>query len=324
MTGKARMGKTKLIAGLACALGVAAIAGPSSSQGAPVFWASGDIIVADSLDHQVEAVNPETGAKTPVSTGGNFVLPAGIAFDGDGNILVVVRDAFGGKGGVIRIDQVTGVQTVVSNNAISDAAGGEQRFSDPIAIDRKGDFAYVTDFGGKPSRLVKVNLTTGKQSMVSGGKNIGDPLGVDTSLKHALIADAGSRKSNLRLRGGLIQVDLDSGKQKVIAEKGDLEDLGDVVAESKNSALATDSGAFNFTGAMFRIDLETGKTKTIFKGGEFVPAGLAVENRKTAYITRALNLSGTGALYEVDLKSGDRTLLNGSGFNNPLGLDIAP
>ena len=75
---------------------------------------------------------------------------------------------------------------------------------------------------------------------------------------------------------------------------------------------------------MFRIDLDTGKTKTIFKGGEFVPAGLAVESKKTAYITRALNLSGTGALYEVDLKSGDRTLLNGSGFNNPLGLDIAP
>jgi sugar lactone lactonase YvrE len=323
MTGTARMGKKRLMAGLAFALGATAIAGPSSSQGAPVSWESGDIIVADSLDQQVEAVNPETGVKVPVSTGGNFVL-AGIAFDGDGNILVVDRDAFGGKGGVIRIDKGTNTQTVVSNNAISDAAGGQQRFSDPIAIDRKGDFAYVTDFGGKPSRVVKVNLTTGKQTLLSGGKNIGDPLGIDTSLKHALVADAGSRKSDLRLRGGLIQVDLDSGKQKVIAEKGDLEDLGDVVAESKESALAIDSGAFNFTGAMFRIDLDTGKTKTIFKGGEFVPAGLAVESRKTAYITRALNLSGTGALYEVDLKSGDRTLLNGSGFNNPLGLEIAP
>jgi len=324
MTGTARRGRTRLIAWLTFALGVAVIAGPSSSQGAPTLWASGDIIVADSLDKQVEAVNPETGAKVPVSTGGNFVLPAGITFDGEGNILVVDRDAFGDDGGVIRIDKVTGAQTIVSNNAISDAAGGQRRFADPIAIDRKGDFAYVTDYGGKPSRLIKVNLTTGKQSLLSGGKNIGDPLGVDTSLKHALIADAGSKKSDLRLRGGLIQVDLDSGKQKVIAEKGDLEDLGDVVAESKNSALAIDSGAFNFTGAMFRIDLDSGKTKTIFKGGDFVPAGLAVASKKTAYITRALNLSGTGALYEVNLKNGDRTLLNGSGFNNPLGLDIAP
>ena len=125
MTGTARMGKKRLIAGLTFALGAAVIAGPSSSQGGPTLWASGDIIVADSLDKQVEAVNPETGAKVPVSTGGNFVLPAGIAFDGDGNILVVDRDAFAGEdGGVIRIDKATGAQTVVSNNAISDAAGG--------------------------------------------------------------------------------------------------------------------------------------------------------------------------------------------------------
>ena len=75
MAGTSRMGKTRLIAGLAFALGIGVIAGPSTSQGAPVFWASGDIIVADSSDQQVEAVNPETGAKVPVATGGNLVVP---------------------------------------------------------------------------------------------------------------------------------------------------------------------------------------------------------------------------------------------------------
>ncbi|MDX6586116.1 MAG: hypothetical protein QOI31_589 [Solirubrobacterales bacterium] len=323
MTGTARKGKGKLIAGLVFALGVAVIWGPSTSQGAPAFWNSGDIIVADSLDQQVEAVNPETGVKVPVSTGGNFVFPAGIAFDGDGNILVVDRDAFGDDGGVIRIDKITGAQSVVSNNAISDAAGGEERFADPIAIDCKGNNAYVTDFGGKPSRVVKVNLTTGKQSLLSGGKNIGDPLGIDTGLSNALVADAGSSKSNLRLRGGLIQVDLSSGKQKVIAGKGDfpdLEDLGDVDSESKHSAVVIDSGAFNYTGAMFRVDLDTGKAKTIFKSSGVVPAGLAVANKQTAYVTRVF----PAELYEVNLKNGDLTLVNGSGFDNPLGLGIAP
>ena len=172
--------------------------------------------------------------------------------------------------------------------------------------------------------MVKVNLTTGKQSLLSGGKNIGDPLGIDTGLTKALVADAGSKKSDLRLSGGLIQVDLGSGKQKVIAGKGDfpdIEDLGDVDTESKHSALVIDSGAFNYTGAMFRVDLDTGKAKTIFKSGGVVPAGLAVARQETAYVTRVL--PGVG-LYEVDLKSGDLTLLNGSGFNNPLGLDIAP
>lgn len=324
MTGTARKGKGKLIAGLTFALGAALIAGPSSSQAGLTVWNPGDVIVADSLDQEVEAVNPETGAHTPISTGGNFVFPAGVTFDGDGNILVVDRDAFAGEdGGVIRIDKTTGAQTVVSNNAISDAAGGQQRFADPIAIDSKGNFAYVTDYGGKPSRVIKVNLTTGKATLLSGGKNIGDPLGIDTGLSKALVADAGSSKSNLRLSGGLVQVDLDSGKQKVIAGKGDfpdIEDLGDVDTEIKDTAIVIDSGAFNYTGAMFRVDLDKGKAKTIFKSSGIIPAALAVADKQTAYITRVFPAS----VYEVDLKTGDQTLLNGTGFDNPLGLDIAP
>ena len=188
MTGTARLGKKWLIGGLTLALGVAVIAGPSSSQAGPTLWNPGDIIVADEGDNRIEAVNPETGANVPVATGGNLDFPAGITFDADDNLLVVDRDAFANDdGGVIRIDNTTGLQTIVSNNAISDAAGGVQRFADPIAIDRKGNFAYVTDYGGKPSRVVKVNLTTGKQSLLSGGKNIGDPLGIDTGLSKALV-----------------------------------------------------------------------------------------------------------------------------------------
>ena len=102
----------------------------------------------------------------------------------------------------------------VSNNAISAAAGGQERFADPVAIDRKGNNAYVTDYGGKPSRVIKVNLTTGKQSLLSGGKNIGDPLGIDTGLSKALVADAGSRKSDLRLSGGLIEVDFSPASRR--------------------------------------------------------------------------------------------------------------
>lgn len=318
------------VVGIALVVGSLVAAMPAAGSGAPrlgpsLVYSSGDIIVADSLDQQVEAVNPVTGAVSHVSTGGNMVFPSGIAFADDGDILVVDRDAAAGQdGAVIRIDSVTAAQTVVSTNAISEAAGGEQRLADPIAIDRKGNNAYVTDFGGKPSRLVKVSLTTGKQTLVSGGKNIGDPLGVDTSLKHALIADGGSKKSDLRLSGGLIDVNLDSGKQTVISTKGDFEDPGDVVAESKHSALVADSGAFHFTGALFRVDLDTGKTKTIFKGGEFVPVGLAATSKDEAYISRSLNLSSSGGIYRVNLNNGDRTPLSLSGFNNPLGIDIAP
>lgn len=324
MKAEARRRISGSVAGLTLALGAVWALGPATGHSAPLPpVAPGDIIVADESDSQIEVVNPETGAKFPVASGGNLVAPFGIAFDADGNILVVDRDAFGGDGGVIEVDRLTGAQTVVSNNAISDAAGGQQRFADPVAIDRKGKNAYVTDYGGRPSRVIKVNLETGKQSLLSGGKNIGDPLGIDTGLKHALVADAGSRKSDLRLSGGLIGVDLRSGKQKVIAGKGDfpdLEDLGDVDSEDRRSAIVIDSGAFNYTGAMFRVNLDTGKAKTIFKSSGIIPAGLAVASNETAYVTRVFPAS----LYEVDLQTGELTLLNGSGFNNPLGLGIAP
>jgi hypothetical protein len=304
------------IAGLVFTLGILA-AGPGATQGAPVLVASGDIVVADSLDHQIEAVNPDTGVKTPVSSGGNFVFPSSVAFDGDGNIIVVDRDAFDTDGGVIRVDRNTGAQTVVSNNAISDAAGGEKRFADPIAVDVKGDFAYVTDFGGKPSRVVKVNLTTGKATLLSGGKNIGDPLGIDTSLKNALVADAGSTKSNLRLSGGVISVNLKSGKQTVVAGKPDFDDAGDIAVEDKDSALVVQKG-------ILRLDLDTGKTKSIFKGrdAEVFPAAVAASDKNEAFVAEAG--FNSGAVYSVNLKNGDVTPVITSGLNNPLSLVVAP
>ena len=65
MTGTARMGKKRLIAGLTLVLGVAVVAGPSESQAGPTFWDSGDVIVADQADSQVEAVNPGDRSQDP-------------------------------------------------------------------------------------------------------------------------------------------------------------------------------------------------------------------------------------------------------------------
>src|SRR5687768_8953889 len=128
MNAKARRRIARSVVGLTVALGAAWAFGPATVQSAPLpIVAPGDIIVADESDSQIEAVNPETGAKVPVATGGNLVAPFGIAFDADGNILVVDRDAFGDDGGLIKVDRSTGAQTVISNNAISDAADGQQR-----------------------------------------------------------------------------------------------------------------------------------------------------------------------------------------------------
>jgi tRNA G37 N-methylase TrmD len=68
-------------------------------------------------------VNPVTGARTAVSEnsspqgGPSFVDPFGIALAANGDILVADQNAFGGGGGVIRVNPATGARTAVSENS---------------------------------------------------------------------------------------------------------------------------------------------------------------------------------------------------------------
>jgi hypothetical protein len=106
-----------------------------------------------------------------VSAGGSFVDPFGVALEADGDILVADTDAFGGGGGVIRVDPATGAQTAVST-------GGS--FVDPagIAVEADGDI-LVADFGAFGSGgVIRVDPTGGAQTTVSTGCSFANPRGV--------------------------------------------------------------------------------------------------------------------------------------------------
>jgi len=72
----------------------------------------------------------------------SFVTPRGIALDADGSILVVDQDAFGGPGGVIRVDPATGARTTVSESSTS----GGPSFVTPrdIALEADGSILVPT------------------------------------------------------------------------------------------------------------------------------------------------------------------------------------
>lgn len=326
MNVKTRAGRIRgALAGFAFAAGLAIAFAPSSGQAAPTLWKSGDIIVADSSDAQIETVDPATGVSTPISSGFTFRFPSDVTFDANGDILVVDRDAYVGPGAIIRVDS-SGTQTFVSSNAISADAGGKELFSDPISLDRKGSSLYVTDFGGKPKRVIKVDIATGKQSLVTKGENIGGPFGIDVDGNKLIVADAGGRKSDLGTRGGIVEVNPGSGKQKVISSHGIFEGPSDVVVEDNDSLLVIDPGAFDFTGALFRVNRRTGAQKTILKNSDISNvSGIALAGANTAYVSGALRPSVTnGQLFSVNLRTGKETLINGSSFNNPLGITVAP
>src|SRR5207248_500100 len=73
-----------------------------------------------------------------VSQGGSFVNPTGLALAENGDILVTDESAFGGNGGVIRVDAASGAQTPV-------ASGGSFGHPWSIAVGADGT-AFVADF----------------------------------------------------------------------------------------------------------------------------------------------------------------------------------
>ncbi|MFD7557415.1 hypothetical protein ACFV9E_23110 [Streptomyces sp. NPDC059835] len=109
-------------------------------------------------------IDPASGARTVVSSGGSFISPVDVTIDHDGNILVVDANAFTGfSGGVIRVHPVSGVQSVVSS-------GGS--FNSPIAIAVEADGSLlIADnkaTSGEPT-LFRVNPTTGDQRILASG-----------------------------------------------------------------------------------------------------------------------------------------------------------
>lgn len=320
-----RFGAATAGLGLALVLGFCVAVLPETGQGASTAWKSGDVIVADSIDKQIEAVDPTTGVATPVSSGLTFRFPADVVFDDNGDILVVDRDAYLGPGAIIRVNG-SGTQTFLSSNEISAKAGGKELFRDPIAADRKGGSLYVADFGGKPKRVVKVDIATGKQSLVTKGDNLGGPFGIDVDGNRLLVADAGGKKTALGTRGGIVEVNPKTGKQEVVSSGGSFDGPGDVVAEDNKSLLVLDAGSFNLGGALFRVNRKTGAQKTVFKNGDVeFPQSIALSGSDEAYVSGALRPNVTnGQLFSVNLNTGDQSLINDTNLNNPLGIAVAP
>jgi hypothetical protein len=313
---RAARGRGLIAMSVAALVALAALV-PGAGRAVVTVYDPGDIIVADSGHQAIKTVDPVSGAATPVSSGGSFVFPADVTFASDGDILVVDRDAFGGKGGIIRVDSATAMQTTVSSNAVSDAAGGKQLFSNPIALDRKQGSLFVTDFH-RPQKVIKVDIATGKESLVSEGQKLHTPSGiVAADLARPLVSDADA---------GVIEINPKSGKQSVVSSGGKFKFPSAITLMGSNSALVVDPDTFQKPGAIFKVNLRNGDQKTLVRGGQLEnPIGIALLDNHTAAVTdTAAPTFPAGGLYRVDLETGDQTLLNGTDFSNPLGIRIAP
>lgn len=310
--------RTGLIAMSVVALVGLAVILPSSGQGRGTIYDSGDIIVADQGHQQIKAIDPVTGAATAIGNA-TWAFPADLTFADDGDFFVVDTDAFGGPGGIRRIDSVTGNQTAISSNLLSDQNGGDRLFKHPISIDRKGDKLYVADYH-PPRKIIEVDIATGKQTLVTKAGEMATPLSIAVGEGHSLyVADAGGPGP-----GRILEINSRTGKQTIVSRKDKFGFPQTLALQGSHTALVTDSDLPR-PGRLFSVNLNNGKQTVIAKGPPMKTAGgLTLIDNDTAAVTEYLDQSTNGAIYLVDLNTGDQTLLNGTDVNNPLGLRVAP
>jgi len=293
----------------------------------------GDILVTESVGSATSGivgggviqVNPNTGAQTLISSGGNLVNPFGITLDAAGQIIVADSAALGGGGAVIRIDPTTGAQTVVSS-------GGN--FVNPrgVAIDTAGQIIVVDSSGA----VIRIDPTTGAQTVVSSGGEFVNPFGIviDTA-GDLLITDPDALRGG---QGGVIRVDPVTGAQTTVfagfgtgsVSSGKFLDPFASAIDADGNLQVVDANSIPISGlpgAVIQVDPNT-ETQTIISGsggiGNFVdPLGIVIDAVGNLLVIDANAFGGVGGVIRVDPVTGAQTVVSsGDHFLEPLNITV--
>jgi hypothetical protein len=235
--------------------------------------ADGDLIIAETFETPINGVEVPsvvrvdrvTGARTLVSSnaspagGPALVHPLGIAVEPGGGILVADMVAFPqGKGGVIRVDPVTGARTTLSRNG---SPSGAPFFDYPtdVAVAPNGDVYVVDDVG-----VLRVDPVTGARTRVSRNLSPAGAPTFDNPVYLTIDADGDILVSDLGATERIIRVDPVTGDRSTVSDNADPPGgpsfvvLGDLVADCDDILVVDTAG-----GAVLRVDATTGERTTV-------------------------------------------------------------
>ena len=275
-----------------------------------------------------------------------LTLPAA-ADAAEGDVLVTDFNAFGGGGGLIRVNPATGLRTTVSSNA---APVGGPRFVDPGDVEIEGDGSLVVaDFAafGSAGGLIRVNPSTGARTTLSAN---GAPAGGPSFLKPSAIAiapDGGILVADRDAFGGggaVIRVDAKTGGRTTVSANGApsggpsfVEPAG-IALTPDGDVLVADEDAFGGPGGLIRVDSVTGARRTLSEnsaplgGPSFVePVGIAVLPSGELLVAEEDGFADSaGGVIRVDHETGARTAVSANGapsggpsFAQPYGIALA-
>jgi DNA-binding beta-propeller fold protein YncE len=343
---------------------LAVLAAALAIGAAPAAADPGDIVVADQDAFGDEGglirVDPESGIRTPLSSNGSpgspadFASPRGIAFESDGDILVADIHAFGGSGGIIRVDPETGIRTIVSSNTFP---AGAPYFENPsgIALEADGDI-LIGDVGctlecfspappavRRAGAVIRVDPETGRRTLLSansfpeGPPEFENPLGITLREDGELIvADPDYGAPGSGLPGALIRVDPASGIRTLLSSNASPEgeprfaDPTSTVLQPDGHMLVADADAYggsvtaNGPGGLIRVG-PTG-IRSLFSANLVPegppsfsePVGIAFDAEGGIVVADQDALGGSGGLIRVDPVTRIRTLLSSNASPGPV------
>jgi hypothetical protein len=285
--------------------------------------------------------DPATGGLTEISRNGAqgdlFRHPYDITVAADGSLLVADMGAFAtssdhtADGRIIRVDPVTGQQSLVSSgNLLVDPAG--------LAIGPDGLIYVVENVGtlGTPS-VISVNPATGAQTLVAQGGQLCYPFGIAVEADGSLLvtnygdfSDGSTVINCLYDFGALVRIDHDTHAQSIVsrnaAEWGNLfrNPIGVTVQPGGRIHVVNQNGGT----ALFAVDPATGaqdaETPNTASDRLVVPQRAALTPDGDTVLTDFTLDDQEGGLVSVDLGDGSQSILrqNRQLFNNPLGVAV--
>jgi hypothetical protein len=306
----------------------------------PASAAPGDILVAD-LDAgglpqtgpgRVYRVNPCTGARTAEYSG--FQEPSGVAVAANGDILVADQEAFGGNGGIFRVNPVSGVPTPVSS-------GGNFRNPAGVALAANGDILVVDidaastavppDEDPAAGGVIRVTAS-GTQTLISSGPPFLEPVGIaiDPRNGEMLVADLDAPGPLGEGPGRIFRLSPNGGTPiNTYAVDGSVEPSSVAVAANGDIFIA-DAEAFGGVGGIFRLNAAGQKIRE-YRGANFLePSGVALSANGVELFVADQDAfggheSGPGGVLKVDSITGTQTVVaSGAPFVNPSGIAVEP
>lgn len=234
-----------------------------------------------------------------------------------GDVFVADYGAFGGNGGVVRLDPAGQAQTEIAS------AGS---FTDPAGIAVAGDGSlYVADFGvfsAPGGGLLRVDAVTGEQSVIATGGAFQDPWGVAEAPDGSVLVADPNAAGGL---GALVRVDPTTGAQSTVSSAGAFADPIGVAIGPGGEIYVVDQSAIGGNGAVFRVDPVTGAQTTVSSGGSFVdPMGIAVGDAGQLLVADQ-NPFGSPRVFRVNPATGAQTVVtSGGNLDTPMGLAVEP